>query len=63
MLLKISTKQKGSYGMKKELLVELNNEELETVNGGQLEYLPVDWEVVAGGLAGFGGGAGGGGGN
>ena len=47
--------------MKKELLVELNDEELETVNGGQLEYITVDWEVIGGGLAGFGGGAGGGG--
>lgn len=37
--------------MKKELLVELSDQELETVNGGQLEILPVDWEVVWGGLA------------
>ena len=42
--------------MKKELLVELSDQALETVNGGQLEYLPVDWEKVWGGLAGSGGG-------
>lgn len=56
MLLKISTKQKGSYGMKKELLVELNEQELENTEGGRYEYIPIDIPVWDGKVGSLGGG-------
>ena len=43
--------------MKKEILVELNEQELENIDGGSYEYIPIDipmWDGKVGSLGGGG---------